>query len=95
MANESFANTLLVEVEGSPLPADVAPLLTYAYVEDSRNLPDMFVLRLRDPQHVALGKAKLTIGAKVVLKVQTADPGGPQPLMSGSFADGGSPRTRT
>jgi len=85
MANESFANTLLVEVEGSPLPADVAALLTYAYVEDSRNLPDMFVLRFRDPQHVALAKAGLTIGAKVALKVQTADPGGPQPLMSGEI----------
>ena len=83
MANESFANTLLVEVEGTPLPADVATLLTYASIEDSRNQPDMFVLRFRDPQHAVLGKARLKIGAKVTLKVQTADPGGPKPLMSG------------
>ncbi|HEX8630546.1 MAG TPA: VgrG-related protein, partial [Catenuloplanes sp.] len=85
MVNESFANTLLVEVEGSPLAADVASLMTYASVEDSRNLPDMFVLRFRDPQHIVLAKAKLTIGAKVVLKVQTADAGGPQPLMAGDI----------
>jgi phage protein D len=83
VANESFANTLLVEVEGSPLPADVAALLTYACVEESRNLPDMFVLRLRDPHHVALSKARLAVGAAVTLKVQTADAGGPRTLMSG------------
>ncbi|MFC7547751.1 VgrG-related protein [Plantactinospora sp. GCM10030261] len=83
MANESFANTLLVQVDGNPLPADVAALLTHAYVEDSRNLPDLFVLRFRDPQHVVLAKARLTVGATVVLTVQTAESGGPQPLMSG------------
>jgi uncharacterized protein involved in type VI secretion and phage assembly len=83
VANESFANTLLVEVEGSPLPADVAALLTYAYVDDSRNVPDMFVMRFRDPQHLALSKGKFAIGAKVSLRVNTAEPGGPQPLISG------------
>ncbi len=83
MANESFANTLLVEVEGTALPADVAALLTYAYVEDSRNLPDMFVLRFRDPQQLVLTKVRLSIGAKVTLKVQTADAGGPQHLAAG------------
>lgn len=85
MANESFANNLVVEVDGEPLPADVKLLLTYAYVDDSRNLPDMFVLRFRDPGHVVLAKAGFKIGAKAVLKVQTADPGGPKPLMSGEI----------
>lgn len=85
MANESFANTLVVEVGGSPLPADVAALLTYAYVEDGRNLPDMFLLRFRDPQHLALAKANLRVGSAVTLKVVTADPGAPQPLMSGEI----------
>ncbi len=85
MANESFANNLVVEVEGQPLPADVKLLLTYAYVDDSRNLPDMFVLKFRDPGHVVLSKGHFTIGAKAALKVQTADPGGPKPLMSGEI----------
>src|SRR5215475_797044 len=58
-------------------------MLAYCYVDDSRNLPDMFVLRFRDPDHVVLSKAHITVGAEVKLKVQTADPGGPQPLMSG------------
>jgi len=83
VANESFANTLLVEVDGSPLPADVAALLTYAFVDDSRNVPDMFVLRFRDPQHLVLSKGQFTIGAKVSLRVKTAEPGQPQPLVSG------------
>jgi uncharacterized protein involved in type VI secretion and phage assembly len=83
LANESFANTLLVEVEGSALAADVAALLTYAYVDDSRNVPDMFVLRFRDPQHLVLAKGHFTIGAKVALRVKTAEPGGPQALISG------------
>jgi uncharacterized protein involved in type VI secretion and phage assembly len=85
MANESFANSLVVEVAGRPLPADVKTSLTYAYVDDSRNLPDAFVLRFRDPGHVVLAKGGFTVGAKIDLKVQTADPGGPQLLMSGEI----------
>ncbi|TQM83938.1 uncharacterized protein involved in type VI secretion and phage assembly [Saccharothrix saharensis] len=83
MAGETFANSLVVEVGSAPLPADVKALLTHAYVDDSRNLPDVFVLRFRDPGHVVLGKGGFTIGAKIVLKVQTSDPGGPQPLLTG------------
>jgi uncharacterized protein involved in type VI secretion and phage assembly len=83
VANESFANTLIVEIAGAPLADDVKTLLAYCYVDDSRNLPDAFVLRFRDPGHIVLSKAHITVGAAVKLKVQTADPGGPQPLMSG------------
>ncbi|WP_412542704.1 VgrG-related protein [Longispora sp. K20-0274] len=83
MANESFANTLVVEVEGTALAADVATMLSYAYVDDSRNLPDLFVLRFRDPQHLVLGKAGFAIGAKVALKVRTAEPTAPQLLLAG------------
>ncbi|RSN52565.1 type IV secretion protein Rhs [Amycolatopsis sp. WAC 04182] len=83
MANESFANNLIVEVAGGPLPDDVKTLLSYAYVDDSRNLPDMFVLRFRDSGHVVLDKGKFTVGAEIKLKVQTSDPEGPQELLSG------------
>ncbi|MEA5361491.1 VgrG-related protein [Amycolatopsis sp., V23-08] len=83
MANESFANNLLVEVEGNPLPDDVKTLLGHAYVDDSRNLPDAFVLRFRDSGHVVLDKGKFKVGAKIKLKVQTSDPEGPQDLLSG------------
>lgn len=83
MANEQFANSLLVEVGGGPLPPDVASLLTYAYVDDSRNVPDRFVLRFRDPARMVLSKVNLKIGVEVKLSVQTSDPGGPQPLVTG------------
>jgi phage protein D/phage baseplate assembly protein gpV len=83
VANESFTNSLLVEVTGIALAADVAAMLAYAYVDDSRNVPDMFVLRFRDPDRVVLQKAHITIGAKVTIKVQTAEPTGPQPLLIG------------
>jgi phage protein D/phage baseplate assembly protein gpV len=95
LANESFANSLVVEVEGRPLPADVKTLLTYAYVDDSRNLPDAFVLRFRDSGHVVLAKGGFAIGAKIDLKVQTADPGGPQLLMSGEITAVGLDLDRT
>lgn len=83
MANESFSNTPIVEVAGQALPADVATLLDLAYVDDSRNLPDVFLLRFRDPGSLVLSKAGFTIGAKVKISVQTAEPGGPQPLLEG------------
>jgi phage protein D/phage baseplate assembly protein gpV len=85
VANEQFANSLLVDVAGSPLPADVFALLTHAYVDESRNLPDRFVLRFRDPARTVLKKGRFTIGAEVRLRVQTSDPGGPVPLMTGEI----------
>ena len=83
VGNESFANNLIVEIAGQPLADDVKTLLAYCYVDDSRNLPDAFVLRFRDAGHLVLAKANITVGAPVKLTVQTADPGGPQQLMSG------------
>ena len=83
VANEQFANALLVEVGGSPLPAEIAALLTYAAVDDSRNLPDRFVLRYRDPDRSVLAKGGFAIGAPVRLSVQTSDPGGPVLLLNG------------
>jgi uncharacterized protein involved in type VI secretion and phage assembly len=81
--NQQFASTLQVEVEGSPLPADVAVLLTYAYVEDSRAVPDIFVLRFRDAERTVLAKSGLKIGAAVRISAQTSDAPSPQLLMSG------------
>ena len=35
----SITSTCLVEIDGKPLPADIAPLLVSAYVDDSQQLP--------------------------------------------------------
>ncbi|MBO3746870.1 VgrG-related protein [Streptosporangiaceae bacterium NEAU-GS5] len=83
MAGETFASTLLVEVGGNPLPPEIAALLLYGHVEDSRNLLDTFLLRFRDQGQLVVEKGGLKIGAKVTLKAQTSTPGLPILLMSG------------
>jgi phage protein D len=77
-----ITNGFRVEVEGRPLPADVEPLLASGFVDDSLHLPDLFVLRFRDPDHLVLPKGGFKIGAKVKLSVDTGA-STPQPLMTG------------
>lgn len=83
MAGETFANLLAVEVAGRPLPEDVAALLVSGYVDDSVRLPDMFVLRFRDPDHQVLAKAGVQIGSAVEIHAATADDPQRQLLVSG------------
>ena len=52
-----YTNTFLVEIDGTALPADIAPLLISAYVDDSQQYPDLFELRFRDPAHLVLPKS--------------------------------------
>lgn len=83
MTGRSHAGACLITVQGSPLPDDVVTLLNTAWVDDNVHLPDLFVLRFRDPDRVVLTKAGITIGAKVKVSVDTADPAPPQPLIEG------------
>jgi len=69
----AFANSLKVTVNGSQLPDTVAELLVAATIEDSRNLPDAFTLRFRDPARTVISAGSFTIGAKVTLGVFSAD----------------------
>lgn len=85
MSGEEVSSTLVVTVDGSALASDVSALLTSAYVDNSTNVPDLFVLRFMDDGAAVIGKAKLTIGSTVVLGVQRSGPGGPQPLMTGEI----------
>jgi phage protein D len=80
---EEFSNTLLVKVNGTPLPSDLTPLLVNGYVDDSSNVPDLFVLRFNDEQGLVLTKAGIEIGAQVELALQATTPGGPDPLLVG------------
>jgi phage protein D/phage baseplate assembly protein gpV len=79
----SISNTCLVEIDGNPLPDDIAPLLVFAYVDDSQQLPDTFVLRLRDPNRVVLSKSATKVGSLIKITVQTADAAQPEPLIEG------------
>ncbi|MGX6745204.1 VgrG-related protein [Streptomyces xantholiticus] len=83
MAGESFANTLAVEVNGQPLPAPVAELIVSAYVDDSTQLPDLFVVRFRDPHHLVLPRTGITIGTPMNLYARAGDDPQRQLLVSG------------
>ena len=83
MPGEESSNKLLVQVNGSPLAAELQSMLTSGYVDDSTNVPDLFVLRFRGDAAKILDKSAFTIGAKVKLSVQASGPGGPMTLMSG------------
>ena len=73
----SLTSTCLVEIDGKQLPADIVPLLVAAYVDDSQQLPDTFVLRFRDPNRMVISKAAIKIGSLAKVSVQVAE--GPQP----------------
>jgi phage protein D/phage baseplate assembly protein gpV len=79
----SISNTCLVEIDGKPLPDDIAPLLLSAYVDDSQQLPDTFVLRFRDPNRVVLSKSATRVGSLIKISVQSADAAQPEPLIEG------------
>ncbi len=80
---EEYSGSLIVEVEGQELPEDVATQLVSGYVDDSRNVPDLFVLRFGDERATVLEKGGFRIGATVTLKVQTSAPTGPVTLHTG------------
>ncbi|WP_338932845.1 VgrG-related protein [Streptomyces netropsis] len=85
MTGQSVAKSLLVEFAGRPLPAALANTLVEGYVDDSRTLPDLFVLRFRDPGRVLLGQAGIAVGTKVRLLARAGGGGpAPRPLLTGS-----------
>ncbi|MFI7582803.1 VgrG-related protein [Kocuria sp. M1N1S27] len=80
---EEYSSTLLVEIKGKPLPPDLGALLLEGYVDDSANVPDLFVLRYSDQNATFLEKTSVRIGDPVTLSVQTSGPTSPAPLLSG------------
>ncbi|RKN35801.1 VgrG-related protein [Streptomyces hoynatensis] len=85
MVNQSVAKTLLAEFDGRALPPALATTLVEAYVDGSRTLPDLFVLRFRDPDRVLLEQTGARIGTPVRLLAAVGDGAAPQPLMSGEI----------
>lgn len=71
----------LVEINGSPLPDDLVPLLVSAYVEDSQRLPDLFTTRFRDPERIVLSKSGAKVGGAITIKVNTAQSSSPITLI--------------
>ena len=53
-----ITSTFLVEIDGTPLPADVAPLLVAAYVDDSQQLPDTVRAAVPRPRRIGAGQVR-------------------------------------
>ena len=83
MAGQQISSGFVITIDGSALPSDVEQLLVEAYVDDSRNLPDLFVLRFRDANRVVLSKAAVKVGSRIKIAVTSTGTQTPVPLISG------------
>lgn len=83
MAQQGVATALVVEFGGTPLPAKFVNTLVEGYVDDSRTLPDLFLLRFRDPDRVLLEQAGLKIGSEARLLARAGGDTAPKPLLDG------------
>ncbi|MFI9627605.1 VgrG-related protein [Streptomyces sp. NPDC052042] len=83
MAQPGVATALVVEFGGRPLPPKFVNTLVEGYVDDSRTLPDLFLLRFRDPDRVLLEQAGLKIGTEARLLARAGGDTVPKPLLKG------------
>ncbi|MFE3248647.1 VgrG-related protein [Streptomyces sp. NPDC059209] len=83
MTGQGVATALVVEFGGTPLPAKFVNTLVEGYVDDSRTLPDLFLLRFRDPERVLLEQTGLKIGSEARLLARSGGDSAPKPLLDG------------
>ncbi|MFF8917188.1 VgrG-related protein [Streptomyces sp. NPDC015032] len=83
MAQPGVATALVVEFGGRPLPPTFVNTLVEGYVDDSRTLPDLFLLRFRDPDRVLLERTGLKIGSEARLLARAGGDTAPKPLLKG------------
>lgn len=82
MAEPQISNAFSVTVDGTPLPADVEHLLVSADVDDSLNLPDLVILRFRDPDRTVVARSGARIGATLVVTATSTGSSAPLPLIT-------------
>jgi len=78
VAGAPLSGSFTVSIAGTALPAEVAPQLVSVVVEDNLNLPDVVVLRFRDPARTVLASTGATVGA--ALTVGVVGPAEPAPV---------------
>jgi phage protein D len=80
---EEFALRPRIEIDGTPLSAELEVLLERVVVDDHLHTPDMFTITFRDAERKVVSLAKAKIGSKV--KVSTPPLGGstPEVLIAG------------
>ncbi|MFB8212062.1 VgrG-related protein [Streptomyces sp. NPDC056010] len=84
MTRPGVSSALVVEFDGRPLPAKFLNTLVEGYVDDSRTLPDLFLLRFRDPDRVLLEQTGLKIGSEARLLARAGGGTAPKPLLEGA-----------
>ncbi|MBA2254589.1 MAG: VgrG-related protein, partial [Chloroflexi bacterium] len=72
-----------IDIDGSPLPEELQPVLEQIVVDDHLHLPDMFVLTFRDIERTVVADAHLRIGSKVVISSTSVGGTRPEPLITG------------
>jgi phage protein D/phage baseplate assembly protein gpV len=82
MADE-FAAKPRIEIDGSPLASEFDLLLERAVVDDHLFLPDMFVLRFRDPNRQVLSRGGFKIGSQVKVIAGPLGQDATEPLITG------------
>ncbi|MFI6948008.1 VgrG-related protein [Streptomyces sp. NPDC050422] len=83
MTQQGVATALVLEFNGTPLPAKFVNTLVEGYVDDSRTLPDLFLLRFRDPDRILLAQTGLKIGSEARLLARAGGDTAPKPLLEG------------
>jgi phage protein D/phage baseplate assembly protein gpV len=85
MAQPQFSSGFTVTVNGNPLSDLHLQQLVSGFVDDSLNLPDLVVLRFRDPDRMLLAAIGASIGAPIVVAATTAGKPTPEPLLTGEI----------
>jgi len=80
---DEYAAKPAVEVDGSPLSHDCELLLERVVVDGDLVLPDMFVLRFRDPDRDVIERSGLQIASKVRVLAGPAGKVADEPLITG------------
>ena len=94
---QDFAIRPRVEIDGTPVPAELEVLLEQVVIDDHLHTPDMFEVTFRDADKQALSQAKAKIGSKVKVSAPALGENTPEVLISaevtaleGEYDSGGS-----
>jgi phage protein D/phage baseplate assembly protein gpV len=80
---EEFSAKPVIEIDGTPLATEFDLRLERVVVDDDLFLPDMFVLRFRDPERQVLAKAGFKIGSLVKVLAGPVGKEATEPLITG------------
>jgi phage protein D len=80
---QQHSNKFRIEVDGQELPEPLQVRLVGAVVDDSLNLPDLFMLSFRDPERAVLDQGGFRIGSRVRVSIVSEAAPTPEELIQG------------